>query len=133
MKTTDSQLYTVHARLVIVEVVRLLIELGSNKDAKGKPRGTTLAHLPCVSGQKKMVRLLMELNADFNSTDIDGITPAHAASSNGHVAVLRLLRDHKTKVFDVHKCGVHLNKQDVEGRTPADWAIYEGHAQVVLA
>jgi ankyrin repeat protein len=71
-------------------VVRLLVELGADRDAKDND-GSTALHGAASGGHEAVVRLLVVLGADRDAIDNDGSTALHLAASEGHEAVVRLL------------------------------------------
>ena len=83
LRTEDSDKWNLlHLALVSVsrppkpEVVRHLIELGVDVNAKDRRRWTPL-HFAARTKNPAVVKLLLEAGADVNATDDEGITPLH--------------------------------------------------------
>ena len=64
--------------------------------------------------------MLIAHKADVNATDNDGLTPLHAAVSNGHKEVAALLLSSNALV----------NTKDHNGHTPLDLALTEGYKDI---
>jgi len=71
-------------------VVRLLVELGADRDAKSND-GSTALHRAAFLGHEAVVRLLVELGADRDAKSNDGWTALHRAASRGHEAGLSMV------------------------------------------
>lgn len=77
-------------------------------------------------GQTKMVRLLLEYDANTEARGTAGTTPLHAAAQQGHEEIITLLID----------AGATINALSDEGGTPLTWAAGEnqlGSVRILLA
>ena len=88
-----------------LEVVRLLVESGANKDQGKTDTGSTPLHIAAAEGHLEVVRLLVEsgANKDQSKTD-DGATPLFIAAAEGHLEVVRVLVEsgaNKTRVRQI--------------------------------
>ncbi|KAH8685100.1 ankyrin repeat-containing domain protein, partial [Ilyonectria robusta] len=81
--------------------------------------GKTPLSWAAAGGDKGVVELLLDNEADVNSRDGHG-TPICWAAKNGHEGVVKLLL----------KRGADINFQDGY-KTPPDWAAGNGHERVV--
>ena len=84
-----------------VEVVRLLLEAGANKDAAGLSGDTPLI-LASHWGDDAIVRLLLAAGADHAAADIRGETALDKARRQGHAAVAALLESLVGAVWEQH-------------------------------
>ncbi|CAK8994193.1 unnamed protein product [Durusdinium trenchii] len=105
-----------------LEVVRLLLEAGVDKDAADTD-GWTALHIAAENGHSEVVRLLLEAGADKDAADTDGSTALHFAARNGHLKVVQLLRE----------AGADKDAADTDGCTALGFAAYNGngHLEVV--
>jgi ankyrin repeat protein len=107
-----------------VEVVRLLLDKGADKDAEDGVYWRPL-HYASDEGHAGVVRLLLQRGA---ATDADeeaedkGEQPLHLACAHGSVEVVRLLLD----------AGANQGAWDDECRTPYILAVQHGQEAVVL-
>ncbi|KAI0860623.1 ankyrin repeat-containing domain protein, partial [Xylaria cubensis] len=115
--------------------------------------GPTVLHRAVRTGNSKVVRLLLEHNADCNSKDSAGLTPLLCAIISGHEEVLELLLSHGAGIEHVdnaHRSALHwavlhnrhrilkrllsycggdaslLNRQNKDGETPLSVAVGAG-------
>ncbi|KAF9653395.1 ankyrin [Thelephora ganbajun] len=54
-------------------------------------QGKTALHVASMRGNEEIVRMLCDLDADFDLTDNQGNTPLHYASAWGHIPIVQLL------------------------------------------
>ncbi|XP_078482468.1 transient receptor potential cation channel subfamily A member 1 homolog [Ciona intestinalis] len=117
-------------------VCELLINSGSNVDARGEGRATPLHFAarykykqkrstddPYVNEQTKgVIALLAERGAHINFVDIEGQTPLHSASIKGNLHAVRQLL----------KCrGCGIDNTDSQGMTALQMAATHGHVEIV--
>lgn len=74
--------------------------------------GRTALSLACMNGHEEVVRLLIDIGADFNLADYEGNTPLHYASAYNHLVIVQLL---------LERGCAHATKNDLEF-TAADYA-----------
>ena len=79
------------------------------------------AHIHAWATRPACLRTLVELGtrASLSAADANGRTPAHGASSHGHVTCLRALAE--------LGAGASLSAADAQGATPAHLAAKSGH------
>ena len=82
-----------------LEVVRLLLEAGADKNA-ADARGDNALITAALYGQLEVVRLLLEAGADKNAAMANGTTALMLAAENGHLEVVRLLRGWSSPEYD---------------------------------
>lgn len=75
-----------------------------------------------AGGHRKIVKMLLEHNADPNIREQGGFTPLHAAAQNGDEEMIRLL------LFG----GADLTLKSHDGRTALDMALEAGHERATL-
>ena len=73
-----------------LEVVRLLLEFGADKDLATIEGGTALM-LAAQEGHVEIARLLLDMGASKDLTTSNGTTALMLASGEGHLGVLQLL------------------------------------------
>ncbi|XP_044720024.1 ankyrin repeats (3 copies) domain-containing protein [Hirsutella rhossiliensis] len=106
--------------------VRLLIDAGANREAKGgynwiKNLRRTPLHWASRRGHEAITRLLLDAGADKEAKDANGLTPLQVATRKGHRATAQLLVE----------AGTDKEAKDVKGWTPLLWAAREGHRAIV--
>ncbi|UJR23383.1 hypothetical protein I4U23_026391 [Adineta vaga] len=74
-----------------VEIMRYLIAKGAEVDAKGGDLKSTPLHWACRQGCIEAFFLLVDNQADIQSTDINSIQPIHLASQYGQIKILAYL------------------------------------------
>lgn len=80
----------------IEEGLRLLVEHGGDVNIEAVPhhlqrsRGGTPLHYAVRSNNVAAIRTLVDLGADINADDIDGVTPLDYAMGRGHVPFLQM-------------------------------------------
>jgi ankyrin repeat protein len=90
----------------IDEALRLLHAAGAELNALASPhhlqrtRGGTPLHYAVRSGKTKAIATLVELGADINARDLDGLTPLDHAMSRNQVAFLQMRQPPNQKVAD---------------------------------
>ncbi|ROW04579.1 hypothetical protein VMCG_05053 [Cytospora schulzeri] len=85
----------------------------------------TPLHVAAQKGRDKIVRTLLQHNADCNAKDSDGLTPLAHATIGGHTEVVALLLEH----------GAQISEVDNQCRTALHWAVMrqrEGVLEVLL-
>jgi ankyrin repeat protein len=97
-----------------------LLELGAEPSALGD---NALANTPlhaalAISGDGRVVELLVARGADVNARAAGGYTPLHLAASRGHAMAVELLLAR----------GASPGARTDDGRSPADLATERGHA-----
>jgi hypothetical protein len=74
-----------------MEAIKVLAELGANKDARDV-NGATALHYAGQSGHMVAIKVLAELGAQVDAQDAHGETPLQASSRLGHHQAAQLLR-----------------------------------------
>ena len=74
-----------------LEVVRLLLEAGADKDAAITNYGATALHVAAAEGHLEVVRLLLEAGADRVAATTGAETASSIAAQHGHWAVVHAL------------------------------------------
>jgi serine/threonine-protein phosphatase 6 regulatory ankyrin repeat subunit B len=114
------------AREGSVEAVQAALANGAEINAKhpsGETAGETALMIATHEGHAKVVKLLLDKDADVNATrTTDGVTALWIASHKGHPEIVKLLLAAKA---DVNA------KKTTDGETPLWIASHEGHAEVV--
>ncbi|KAI0224832.1 ANK_REP_REGION domain-containing protein [Lamellibrachia satsuma] len=87
-----------------VDVVRLLIAQGADKEAKNCISWTPLDVAVSV-GDVETVEYLLNQKVPVDTPDREKLTGLHLASKNGHLAVVRLLLERGADVTRLDRCG----------------------------
>ncbi|KAI1811849.1 ankyrin repeat-containing domain protein [Poronia punctata] len=90
-------------------------------EGKRPPAGLMVLHRAVRTGNSKVVRLLLEHNADCNSKDSEGLTPLLCAVVGGHEEVLDLLLSH----------GADIRQLDNSHRSALHWAVLNYHHSIL--
>ena len=102
-----------------LEVVRLLLESGADKDYTSRG-GITALHSAAANGRLEVVRLLLDSGSDKEKLAY-GLTALHSAAMNGHSEVVRLLLE----------SGADKHTISHGGTTALHFAVENGHLEVV--
>ena len=103
-----------------LEVVRLLLEAGADKDAPDA-NGWTALHIAAENGHLEVVGLLLEAGADKDAPDANGWTALHFGAQEGHLEVVRMLLE----------AGADKDAALTDGATALHFAAQDGHFEVV--
>ena len=106
------------------EVTRRLRLNGEDANARDARSGSTLLHLACAEGRRRLVEELLERGA-VSSRDLKGRTPLHCCAEHGSETVAATLCE--------AKCGLvaDVNEQDDTGATALSIASRLGHVRLV--
>ena len=131
-----------------VEIVRLLLEVGGDKD-KATKAGSTPLHVASRKGHLEVVRLLVDAGADMKKAPFydyyTGKTPLHVACEKGHLEIVRLLieagadliflsffcRRDNSEACSIQICFIKDKARDTDCETPLWIASQNGHLEVV--
>jgi ankyrin repeat protein len=80
-----------------IDLVRLLIERGTNVNSKGGS-GWTPLHEAAAAGNPDIIQLLLESGADINAKDYRGYTPLDVANRRGYKDTAKFLKDAAKKL-----------------------------------
>jgi ankyrin repeat protein len=101
-----------------IETVKVLMELGADKDGAGG-RGARPLHMAAATGQIETVKLLVVRGAVLDTRDENDNTPLHQASGMGQVETVKLLIQ-----FGADKNAIADN-----GSRPLHVAVSHGHME----
>jgi ankyrin repeat protein len=108
--------------LEMVQLVRLFLDNGADPHVRDD-NGSTPLHFAVSKGHLEVTRMLLELKADVNSFNGEGLTPLQRALEGpreGYPDFMRLLLDH----------GANVNVHDNRRSTLLHFAASEGHLEV---
>lgn len=108
---------------VHLEILKFLVHIGANLNAKDSLDRTPLHIASSIRGQLSIVKFLVGKEVDLDARDYDSRTPLHHAAENGKLEIVKYL---------IYK-GARLNAADVFGQTPLHRASgYGGHLNVAM-
>ena len=87
----DRELFDAAKDGTVSEVLRTLLLLGADKNAKVGRQEQTPLHVACWNGHLDAVRALLLVKADVESRDKDEWTPLLCAASKGHNEIVQTL------------------------------------------
>ncbi|KAL8820361.1 MAG: hypothetical protein Q9223_001410 [Gallowayella weberi] len=90
------------AKLGLIGMVSLLLDLGSDIEAKDNWARTPLVHAAMLN-RLDIVDLLLARGADLSPKDVDGLTALHWAAKSNHLGVLKALISKGNSRFGSHK------------------------------
>ena len=137
-----------------VNLVRALIEGGTDVDSLDDSYLKTALHRAAISGHKDVLELLLTEGAETSAIDTFSATPLYYAAENGHKEMIELLialgsdvndkgrdgkvplhcaaeKGHKEIVELLIAHGADVSAKDMQGRTPIDLAMQRGHQEIV--
>jgi pectate lyase len=104
-----------------VNLVKTLIESGTDVDVLDDGFRKTALHRAAMSGHKDVAEFLLAKGADVSARDQwPFATPLHYAAEKGHVEIAELLIANDSDV----------NAKDTRGRTPIDLAMNQGRKEI---
>ncbi len=77
-----------------IDIVKMLVEKGSDVNSIVKHTGYSALIMASEKGKKDVVSLLIEKGADINAKTKEGSTPLMMASLNGHIEIIKFLKEH---------------------------------------
>jgi len=104
-----------------LETTRLLVEAGSNVNARTEDGSSALMVAARRAGGVAVAAYLLEKGADIGASTADGITPLHRAAESGDVDMIKLLLER----------GANVNAQRKGDRAPLASAVVFGHGAAV--
>ncbi|MFC1833590.1 ankyrin repeat domain-containing protein [Thermodesulfobacteriota bacterium] len=103
-----------------VEIVRRLLDFGTDVEARNELRNMTALMIAAEEGEHETCEALLIKGADVNATDWDGDSALFYGAESGHVSVIQLLMKYDTDT----------GLRNVDGNTAADYAVRTGHMEV---
>ena len=80
-----------------LDIVRILVEAGADKDQPAMDDGSTALHLAAQEGHLRVVQLLLESCSDIDITTQSGATALDMAVERGHCEVVGFLASLEAK------------------------------------
>lgn len=102
---------------------RLLQRLKTHDVNEKDVDGATPLHAACLSGNLRVVQILLDKGANIEATEMRGQTPMHWAAQRGHTQCINLLKMR----------GANVNARDEFQRTPLRQAAKNGHEEAISA
>ncbi len=103
-----------------VNLVRTLIENGTDVDSIEDSYSKTALHRAAMSGHRDVVEFLLTKGADIDAKDYSVASPLHRAAEKGHKEVAELL---------IAK-GADVNAKNNDGQTPLHYAAASGRKDI---
>ena len=104
-----------------LELVRLLVEQGADKD-EGNGQGNTTLYLATCYGHLNVVQYLVQQGASLDKAGNSGITSLSSATAHGNLKIARYLLEQ----------GADRDKADNSRRTPLHKAAQYGHLEIAM-
>ena len=103
-----------------INIVNALI---SNKDYLNvqDQQGSTPLHVAALNGHGEVVKILLDVGANYETPNKNGWTPLSSAAEKGHGEVVKILLEK----------GANYETQQKQGATPLNSAANTGHGEVV--
>lgn len=134
-----------------LSVIQILLEHGSEIEARTQHDLDTALHLAARQGHESAVQALLVAGADIGSTNGKVMTALHSAARHGHGSVVQMLLKHGANVMAktylgrsslhlaaeeghmpvIHvllEAGADVETKDRGGHTALHWAAFGGHA-----
>lgn len=124
-----SKALHVATRLALSEMVFLLLDSGSDIDAKDNWGRTPLINA-AILNRSNIVELLLDRKADLVTKDVGGMTALHWAAKNNHLGVVRVLLSAGNTRLQADGSGAR-DWFDKNGDLPIHVAAREGHVEPV--
>jgi ankyrin repeat protein len=103
------------------ETVIALLLADANPNAKDK--GRMVLHWAAWHGHLDVINILIEMEANVNAEDGEGLTPLHLAAFNGNLNI----------VMALIKAGAEVDRKDKRVRSPLYCAINEWNLDTIKA
>ena len=118
VKSNDSPIITLQAacRDGDAQAVKVALCQGVSVQHRDEHNENTPLHTACENGQTQIASLLIQLGAEVDTLNKDGVTPLHLACEFGHKETAELIL----------RRGSKMDTQDTAGVTPLRWACQRG-------
>lgn len=139
----------------LIDIVKVLLENGASVNERDDRWNQTPLHFASINGNREVVELLLEHNAEVNALRNDLMSPLMCAASNGHQYIVELLLDKgaKTNFVDADNStvlhhaaisgqnnviksliakGVQIDCKNKDSHTPLHIAAHYGNLNAVL-
>jgi ankyrin repeat protein len=119
-----------------MEEFKILLSQCNYLDIISPQKNMTLVHVACSYGHLDILKILLEPSSEIlNQQDVEGWSPAHCASAEGHLNVLRLLGKYGPLIGDnlweFHAdYPIDLDLKTYEGESIEDVSLPENQDQV---
>jgi len=106
----------------IVGEIKSLLDSGENVNSRETQTYKTLAHLACRKRNMKLLKLLIEYEADLEAIDFEFMTPIFEAVITGDFDLCKFLIDEKK---------INLEHKEIQNRTAFYWTACNGDVEMI--
>jgi ankyrin repeat protein len=122
-QTFGARALLIAAAKGLVRAIRPLVTAGANVSQLESSKGTSPLMEATVAGHERVVQLLLDLDADVDTVDVDGETALHKAARLGQASIAELLVKH----------GAALSVGNTLRETPLHLGVRFGHLDIARA
>jgi ankyrin repeat protein len=119
----ENTLLHIAARNGDLDIVKLLISLGTQIDVKNRRLQTPLLWA-IHNGHLAVVNFLIEKGADILTQENEGDTPLSWAAYTGQLRIIE-------RLLECPNININIEKKEGAYNTPLHWASYNGHTEIV--
>ncbi len=106
----------------IYEKIRLLLLSGENVNSRELQTYKTLSHLACRKRNLRLLKLLIEFDADLEAIDFEYMTPIFEAVITGDFSICKFLID---------EMKINLEHKEIQNRTAFYWTACNGDVEMI--
>lgn len=106
----------------IYKEIKSLLDSGENVNSRENQTFKTLAHLACRMRNMRLLKLLLQYEADLEAIDFEYMTPIYEAVITGDFSLCRFLID---------DLKINLEHREIQNRTAFYWVACNGYVAMI--